>query len=152
MSGMLLNPYIVAPAVPTGPLSVDFVVVAGGGGGGARRGGGGGAGGYVEYSVVDFTRGVTYSFTIGAGGGGGNPSGNTRGTTGSASSIATDIGTITANGGGGAGSSTSATAGWQSKLSTDIFSKLCLKPIQVVRVMIVPAPQCCITYIRQFSV
>ena len=53
-------------------VSVDYLVVAGGGGGGMTPpqgyGSGGGAGGLLTSSAVSFSKGVTYTITVGAGG------------------------------------------------------------------------------------
>ena len=87
------------------PYSIDFLVVAGGGGGGGDLGGGGGAGGY-RTSTQLVNVGTVITVTVGDGGA---QSGTTRGTdtkgnSGSNSSISgTGLTTITSAGGGGGG-------------------------------------------------
>ena len=109
-------------ALGPAPYSVDFLIIAGGGGGGGvtnagsvQGGGGGGAGGYrnsyaseqsggggSSEASLNFTPGIVYTVTVGAGGAGGI--GTNKGATGIDSSISgTGITTITSSGGGGGG-------------------------------------------------
>tara|TARA_R100001463_G_scaffold13523_1_gene36380 strand:+ start:1232 stop:2548 length:1317 start_codon:yes stop_codon:yes gene_type:complete len=95
----------------------DFLVIAGGGGAGIDRGGGGGAGGYrnsfgseasggggSSETALQFTSGVVYTITVGAGGTGSVES-SSQGTNGGVSSIAgSGITTIQSTGGGLGGS------------------------------------------------
>jgi len=79
-----------------------YALLVGGGGGGGLAGGGG-AGGLIFQPIIDFTKGVTYSINVGAGGVGGSV-GNSdpisqRGTD------TTIVGLLTAFGGGGGGNS-----------------------------------------------
>ena len=99
--------------------NADFLVVAGGGGGGGgystnAKGGGGGAGGLrtsagtsgggaSAQSKVNFSSGVNYTVTVGAGGSGGQGSSG-GGSSGSASSIAGSGFTTISTTGGGYGS------------------------------------------------
>lgn len=108
------------PAETRGDFIVmDIVACAGGGGGGGASfvhgigtqvGAGGGAGEYLESNNNNtyFKLGTTYAITIGGGGAGGtfaatsNGNGN-PGSSGSNTTIVTEVGTITLIGGGGAG-------------------------------------------------
>tara|TARA_E500000305_G_scaffold42939_1_gene33257 strand:- start:406 stop:1722 length:1317 start_codon:yes stop_codon:yes gene_type:complete len=97
--------------------AADFLVIAGGAGGGIDRGGGGGAGGYrnsfgsetsgggaSSETSLQFTSGVVYTITVGAGGTGSVES-SSQGTDGGLSSIAgSGITTIQSTGGGLGGS------------------------------------------------
>ena len=76
-------------------FSVEYLVVAGGASGGG--GGGGGAGGYRSGSFNNFTRGSSYTLTVGAGGA--SRTTNLKGNAGSNSQFSS----ITASGGGGGG-------------------------------------------------
>ena len=102
---------------PAKALSCDYLVVAGGGSGGSTYGGGGGAGGLRSTvtatggggsleSAVNFSNGIAYTVTIGAGG-----STNASGSNTSVSG--TGITTITSTGGGvgGDGNIINGTAG-----------------------------------------
>jgi hypothetical protein len=106
-----------ATAIEPIPYSVDFLVIAGGASGGAGyQAGGGGAGGYRNsYSTetsggggsseasLTFNPGTVYTITVGAGGAS-QTTNDTRGNSGSNSSISgTGISTITSSGGGGGG-------------------------------------------------
>lgn len=101
---------------PPGVTEVTGVVCIGGGGGGGswgdtKGGGGGGGGGLGQAPSVAVTPGVTYSFTVGAGGSpGGSPGAN--GTNGSDSFFPGDTETVRGYGaGGGAGGDNSAGGG-----------------------------------------
>ena len=94
---------------PSNTTSIDLFLVGGGGGGGgsAVAGndhavcGGGGGGGAVVKRIIPVTPGVTYTFTIGAGGAGGTTT--AAGAIGSDSTMTgSGFTTITALGGGGA--------------------------------------------------
>jgi len=88
-------------------VGVEYLLVAGGGSGGAGEGGGGGAGGYLTnytVSTLNFSRGETYTITVGGGGSGVPGSPKQVGTNGFNSVISgSGISTITAFGGGGGG-------------------------------------------------
>lgn len=77
--------------------SMNYLIVGGGGAGGKNHGGGGGAGGVLQgtYSVTT----TSYPIVVGAGGSGQAPGYNTRGASGSPSSVFS----LTAYGGGGGG-------------------------------------------------
>lgn len=104
---------------PPGVTSLSLVEAMGGGGGGASgingasgtAGGGGGGGEYAAETNVAVTPGVTYTFTIGAGGVGSPTAVAPNGTAGGATTVTFDAVTITANGGGGGGGSVNDTAG-----------------------------------------
>lgn len=94
---------------PSNTTSIDLFLVGGGGGAGGglvgqnnhALAGGGGGGGAVIKRIVPVTPGVTYTFTIGAGGAGGTSS--AAGAVGSDSTMTgSGFTTITALGGGGA--------------------------------------------------
>jgi hypothetical protein len=78
--------------LPSGPSSVEYLVVAGGGGGGSVNAGGGG-GGFAQTSTLSVTSGTNYTVTVGGGG--------ATATTGSASVFSS----VTSNGGGAGGAS-----------------------------------------------
>lgn len=91
---------------PLQNIVVDCLVVGGGGSGGwGSGGGGGGAGGLRQIDSTSISSNISYTVTVGAGG---TPVGNTvdsRGNSGSNSSISgSGFSTITATGGGGGGS------------------------------------------------
>jgi hypothetical protein len=87
--------------VPSGVISIDYLVVGGGGGGGAGSGtgaGGGGGGGSVKTGTLSVTPGDGISYVVGNGGLGGTTpgGGENNGVTGEDSVL----GIITAKGGG----------------------------------------------------
>jgi hypothetical protein len=86
---------------PAGVTSVELLLVGGGGaGGGVNQGAGGGGGGLVYNTAVTVSPGVTYTFTIGAGGA--SPGRTAAGTLGGNSSMTATSGfsNIIAIGGG----------------------------------------------------
>lgn len=90
------------------PYNGDILLVAGGGGGsGAPYGGGAGGGGMRKFTAQSFSRGSTYTITVGDGGAGGVSAAGTQG--GNSSISGTGISYTAA--GGGAGGSGSGGAG-----------------------------------------
>ena len=88
------------------PNPIEYLVIAGGAsGGGHYYAGGGGAGGYRAGTYSDVTIGTVMTITVGDGGASIVNSVDTRGNSGSNSSISgSGLTTITSNGGGGGGS------------------------------------------------
>ena len=92
----------------------SYLAVAGGGAGGGNIGAGGGAGGFLTGSTT-FSKGTTYTITVGAGGTGAPTSTPFSGTNGGNSSIST---VVTAIGGGYGGNQSGSAAGGRGRLGS----------------------------------
>jgi hypothetical protein len=100
--------------IPTGVISVDYLIVAGGGGGGSDNAGGGGGGGVLTETNYPLTPNSSVNISVGAGGapsGNNNANSQTNGGNSSAFGLTAFGGGQGGNGQPGAGSATSGGSG-----------------------------------------